>query len=141
MPVAGPERHQDRRIDVLLGSIGGAHGLRGRTVEGESAVHLDPETSSVEMKEFVNAYGHRFGKDPNHAVVFSYEAVLFLRRALEKFQYGHIPLCTVLMQDHDMVGPTGSLRLIPSEDRILPCVVATVAQGRFYVLHRLGETG
>lgn len=116
----------------------------GRTVEGVelvSAVHLDPETSSAEMKEFISAYRHRFGKDPNHAAVFSYEAVLLLTRALEKSLDGHIPLRTALIQDHEMLGPTGPLRLTPSGDRILPCVVEKVVQGRFRVLLRLGETG
>lgn len=115
----------------------------GRTVEGVelvSAVDMDHETSSLPMKDFVNAYRHRFGKDPNHAAVFSYEAVLLLRGALERSLSGHLPLRTALTQVVDIIGPTGPLRLTPLGDRILPCVVERVAQGRFHVLLRMGET-
>ncbi|ROR01613.1 branched-chain amino acid transport system substrate-binding protein [Desulfosoma caldarium] len=115
----------------------------GRTVEGVelvSAVNVDPETSSLQMKDFVKAYRHRFGKDPNHAAVFSYEAVLLLRGALERSLSGHLPLPTALTQVHDIVGPTGPLRLTPFGDRHLPCVMERVAQGRFHVLSHIGET-
>ncbi len=114
----------------------------GRTVEGLELVSaVDLEDSSLTMKAFVDKYRQRFGKLPNHAAVFSYEAVRLLERAMAQSLSAHLPLREALLLDHNLVGLTGPLRLNSNGDRLLPSMVEAVVQGRFQVVYRVGETG
>lgn len=104
----------------------------GRTVEGVEVVGpMDFGAVSPMMQNFVEAYRRRFGKDPNHAAVFAYEAVLLIQHALAQSLASHRPLRDTLIADYNIVGPTGPLKLTDCGDRILPCVVETVSGGRF----------
>ncbi len=107
----------------------------GHTVEGlemVSAVDLNAPTPL--MQAFESLYHDRFGKAPNHAAVFSYEAVLLLSRALEHSLSRELPLRNTLIADTGLFGPAGPIRLDAYGDRILPCVIETVSEGRFITL-------
>ncbi|MEJ5348499.1 MAG: ABC transporter substrate-binding protein [Desulfosoma sp.] len=114
----------------------------GRTVEGLELVSaVDFEDTSLTMKAFVDKYRQRFGKAPNQAAVFSFEAVRLLERAMAQSLSTHLPLRETLLEDHHLVGLTGPLRLNSSGDRLLPSIVEALVQGRFQVVYRAGETG
>ncbi len=114
----------------------------GRTVEGVEMVSaVDLNASTPAMQNFVSLYQSRFGKPPNHAAVFAYEALLLLSRALEQSLSQDVPLRSTLIADHGLSGPTGPLRLDPYGDRAPSCVVESVSLGRFMSLTETGNRG
>lgn len=114
----------------------------GRAVEGlKIVVPFDETGGSPQQRAFQQRYRDRFGREPNFAAAFAYDAVLVLAAALEETGGRAEALPEALAGIEGVEGAIGEIALDAYGDAIRPHFLVKIVDGRFVTLERLPPEG
>ena len=107
----------------------------GKAIDGIlTIVPHNEDNKSAEYLDFEAKFIERFGRKPNFAAGYGYEAVMVLAEALKKTEGSSTGLAAALLETENFPGVNGKITLDPYGDVVRTLYLLTAQDGQFTTL-------